>query len=177
MAYSKQTIDEAFTAYLQCRTAEGTAKLCNVPVVTVRKWRKKYDWDRKLEEEKKRIAEDPFGVNTQLEVFVEKTLLMQEDADVLRQIKMIEGVCWACMREDVPKEQIHLKPRSFKEATDVLLKCFKAREELLHRDKKASVNVYGGNTKMDFITQERNENPSNPRPQMVPRQVPDCEPD
>lgn len=172
MAYSKKDKERAFTAFLQCRTIEGTSTVCGIPAVTLRKWRTSDKWLARLEMEKQNIADDPFEKNDALEKFVDGFNIASEDAEVLRQIKLVEGVCLACMREDVPIEQIHLQPKSFKEATEVLSRCWKAREELLHRDKKATINISGGIQKMDFVTQGANANTANSGQEVVSRQAP-----
>jgi len=150
MSYTKQEKEKALEVYLQTRTVEAVSKICNTPYSTLRRWSLKYHWKEKLEDYQNTIAENPFEENQELQEYIKGFDISKEDGDLLNQIKTVEGICFASMREDVPDDRIHLKPRSFKEAVEALNICWKARENLLHRDKKASVTV-NGPAKFDFI--------------------------
>lgn len=175
MAYLKEDRQRAYLAFAEARTIEGTAALTGVPVPTLKKWRQKDNWLARLEMEKQRQADDPFGESKSLEVFVDQFDIASEDKEVLKQIKTIEGICLRCIREEVPQEIVRLQPKTFKEAVDVMEKCWKTREALLHRDKKPSVSFHGGVQKVDFTTIQgsTDERASIQKPKMVLEQAPD----
>jgi hypothetical protein len=152
MAYSKEQKQRAFLIYQQCRTLNGTAKLAGVKHATISRWAKEEGWAEKLEASKEMAACNPFDDDRALEGYIEQFNIPKEDSDVLRQIKIVENICFACMRDEIPTEQIRLQPNTFKEATDILVKCWTARQSLLH-SKTGSTNITGQNVKVDFITQ------------------------
>ena len=151
MAHSREVKEKALQVYLQCRTVEGVSKICDVPYSTIRKWKLKHGWDKKLEEYKEDIADNPFEENKELQKYIEGFDIPKEDADLLNDIKTVEGVCFGCMRGSIPEDNIALRPRNFKECMDALKMCWQTREALLHRDKKSSVTV-NGPAKFDFVT-------------------------
>lgn len=179
MAYSEEVREKTYIAYTQCRTVRGTARVMKIAEKTVKEWIEKYEWDKKLDHDKAIAACNPFADDPALVEFIAKFNIPAEDSEMLKQIKIVENICFACIRDEVPTNKIRLQPNSFKEATDVLRNCWRARQALLHPNlggNKTGITVEG-DAKFDFVSQakENDEALTAARRQVVSRQTEDSE--
>lgn len=136
--WSEEDIERGYLAYREAKNFAGAAELCGISAPVLCRWANKHNWKSKMRQDNLSLAIRPFD-NDQVEEFTKKFNVDKEDAEVLKQCKAIEGICLKCLKgykkdeEDDDPDVVKLRPKSFVEAINAMDKCWKTRENILHR--------------------------------------------
>jgi hypothetical protein len=138
--WTEEDIERGYLAYREAKSLSAAAELCGISAPVLCRWANKHNWKARVKYDSDSLAIRPFNDN-QIEEVIKKLDVGKEDAEVLKQCKAIEGICLRCLKGYREEEEFDddgakitkLRPRSFVEAINAMDKCWKTRENILHR--------------------------------------------
>lgn len=135
-ARTKEDWDKAYRLYLEIGSYNKVAETVDIPFSTLRARAIKEKWKADRDEKQLAIASDPKEQEKYLQVIVQDLGLNVHDAEVLKNIKGVEGICMAAIKGikgQIDGVYADLVPETFKDATAALKLCWDARDKLLSR--------------------------------------------
>lgn len=150
--HSKQIKDKAYRAFRETRNLEAVSRLIGIPTKTIYRWKDKYNWDQRAEEDDRKALVSIDSIQDKdLEKFCKEFSVDKGNAETLQEVKAVSKICMATIlgNDNDLIDNINLQPKSFKEAVSALKICWDAKQKIFQ-------NVGGGGEakeqqKVDFL--------------------------
>jgi hypothetical protein len=144
LKYTKAQQEQAFALYRELNVLSRVSEHLNIPVNILSKWKKDLCWDDRKERENTALALAPLNQNTNIENLCSKFGIPKEDGEVLKQIKTVEGICMAAIRNKTDIiDKLGLAPPNWDSAMKSLDICWKWRDKIFERKLKRDHNGDG----------------------------------
>jgi transposase-like protein len=153
--YPKEVKDKAFELYSECRSVPVVSKLTGIPSVTLHSWRKKSNWDKKIDKQDKKEVVSLDRPNPKFEKLCREMGLDDISIATLKEINAVSKLCMACILGNSEElvESVRLKPQTFREAVGALKTCWESKTKIFGQIKETKVV---DQRKVDLIGQVNN---------------------
>lgn len=139
LKYTKEQQEQAFQIYRETQILSRASEFLSIPMPVLSKWKKDNDWDSRIERDNSALALAPLSQDQNVERLCQRFEIPKEDGEVLKQIKLVEGICMATIKGKTNvTEKLALTPPNWDSAIKTLDTCWKWRNTIFERKIKQS---------------------------------------